>query len=53
MNQIARIDERAFKEGVKEVLQLRPLVRVVKAAVNDLKDDRKPQQDKARPVAKR
>lgn len=53
MNQIVRIDERAFKEGVKEVLRLRPLMRVVKAAVSDLKDDRKPQRDKVRPVVKR
>ncbi len=33
MNHVLKIDERAFNEGVKEVLKLRPLVRVIKSAV--------------------
>lgn len=33
MNHTLKINEAAFNEGVKEALQLRPLVRAVKAAV--------------------
>lgn len=39
MNQVLKIDERAFNEGVKEVLHMRPLVRVVKAAIKNTKSE--------------
>lgn len=52
MNSAVKIDQRAFNRGVKEVLHLKPLARIVKVAVQELKDGRKPQ-DKVQPVAKR
>lgn len=33
MNHVLKIDERAFNNGVKEVLQLKPIVRAVKSAL--------------------
>lgn len=33
MNHVLKLDERAFNKGVRDVLHLKPLVRVVKASV--------------------
>ncbi len=46
MNHVLKIDERAFNEGVREVLKFRPLVRAVKAAVSDKKTQQKQKQEK-------